>query len=117
ASHKSGTLTVTSGAHTAKLTLLGSYVTSRFTLTSDGSGGTLVTDPPVAGGGAAQTTFADIAPAPRLSGAVAPGNPATFLPDAMPTNEQSHAGQTLLARGPSGGPDGGGHHPPLPEPR
>ncbi len=107
----SGTLSVTSGAHTAKLILVGSYVTSQFTLTSDGHGGTLVADPPVAGGGAAQTTFADITPAPRLSGAAAPGNPATFLPGAMPTNEQSHAGQTLFATGPPGGPGGGNHNP------
>ncbi len=103
ASHTSGTLTVASGAHTAKLTLLGSYVTSQFTLTSDGHGGTLVTDPPVAGGGTAQTTFADIAPARSLSGAVSPGNRGTFLPGAIATNEQSHAGQILLATGPPEG--------------
>jgi len=103
ASHTSGTLTVASGAHTSKLTLLGSYVTSQFTLTSDGHGGTLVTDPPVAGGGTAQTTFADIAPARSLSGAVSPGNRATFLPGAIATNEQSHAGQILLATGPPEG--------------
>jgi autotransporter passenger strand-loop-strand repeat protein len=41
----SGTLTVTDGAHTAELTLLGQYTTSQFTLASDGHGGTLIGDP------------------------------------------------------------------------
>ena len=42
----SGVLTVTDGTHTAKITLIGDYLASTFTLASDGSGGTLVTDPP-----------------------------------------------------------------------
>ena len=42
----SGTLTVTDGTHTANLTLLGQYVAGQFHLDSDGSTGTLVTDPP-----------------------------------------------------------------------
>ncbi len=42
ASHASGTLTVVDGAKTAKLTLLGSYVTSNFALSDDGAGGTFV---------------------------------------------------------------------------
>ncbi len=46
----SGTLNVTDGIHTAHLTLLGTYVTGQFHLTSDGFGGTLVTDPPISGG-------------------------------------------------------------------
>jgi hypothetical protein len=40
------TLTVTDGTHTANLTLLGQYSTANFTLSSDGHGGTLITDPP-----------------------------------------------------------------------
>jgi autotransporter passenger strand-loop-strand repeat protein len=44
----SGTLTVTSGTETANLTLLGTYSTANFTLSSDGHGGTLVKDPAVA---------------------------------------------------------------------
>src|SRR3974390_2219476 len=44
----SGTLMVTDGTHTANLTLLGQYATGNFTLASDGHGGTLVTDPPLA---------------------------------------------------------------------
>jgi len=44
----SGTLTVTDGAKTASLTLLGSYVTSNFQLADDGRGGSFVFDPPAA---------------------------------------------------------------------
>ncbi len=47
ASKTSGTLTVASGGKTESLTLLGSYVTSNFVLSNDGSGGTLIVDPPV----------------------------------------------------------------------
>lgn len=42
-----GTLTITSGALQAAVTLFGSYVTSNFKLVSDGAYGTLVTDPVV----------------------------------------------------------------------
>ena len=44
----SGTLTVSDGVHTANITLLGQYVTAQFTKQSDGHGGTLVGDPPLA---------------------------------------------------------------------
>ena len=44
----SGTLTVTEGAQVASLTLIGTYVTSNFVLSSDGAGGTIVVDPPLA---------------------------------------------------------------------
>jgi hypothetical protein len=47
----SGTLTVKEGASSVTLTLVGSYTSGNFIVTSDGSGGTLVTDPPVPGGG------------------------------------------------------------------
>ena len=43
--HLSGTLTVTDGTHTASLTLLGQYSTGDFSLSSDGHGGTMITDP------------------------------------------------------------------------
>ena len=39
-----GTLTVTDGSHTANLALIGEYASSMFVLSSDGSGGTLITD-------------------------------------------------------------------------
>jgi len=58
AGNTSGTLTVTDGAKTASLTLLGSYVTSDFSLSDDGIGGTHVVDPPHAGGGASTATTA-----------------------------------------------------------
>jgi len=45
----SGTLTVTDGTNTATLHLLGQYVAGNFTAQADGNGGTLITDPPVAG--------------------------------------------------------------------
>ena len=50
---KSGTLTVTDGTHTAKITLEGDYVGHTFTTSSDGQGGTTIVDPaiPLAGGG------------------------------------------------------------------
>jgi hypothetical protein len=44
-------LTVKEGTHSTTLTLVGSYTTSNFSVTSDGHGGTLITDPPVTGGG------------------------------------------------------------------
>jgi autotransporter passenger strand-loop-strand repeat protein len=45
----SGVLTVSDGTHTATINLLGQYAAGNFTLHSDGNGGTLVTDPPLAG--------------------------------------------------------------------
>ncbi|MGC2412707.1 MAG: hypothetical protein WA459_08430, partial [Stellaceae bacterium] len=115
ASHTSGTLTVTDGTHTVHLTLLGLYTTSNFKLATDNHGGTRVTDPPITGG-ASWTTFADIAPTQPLAGAANSGNPPNYLPGAPATNEQPHAGQTLLATGPPDGPSGGNHHPLLPAP-
>jgi hypothetical protein len=41
-----GTLAVSSGAAVETLTLLGQYTAANFSATSDGFGGTLVTDPP-----------------------------------------------------------------------
>jgi hypothetical protein len=41
-----GVLTVTDGSHTANIALLGSYIASTFTVSSDGHGGTFVGDPP-----------------------------------------------------------------------
>jgi hypothetical protein len=41
----SGTLTVNDGAKSASLTLIGTYVTSKFHLAADGHGGTFVSDP------------------------------------------------------------------------
>ncbi|HEV2336357.1 MAG TPA: hypothetical protein VGS13_12720, partial [Stellaceae bacterium] len=107
----SGTLTVSGGGHNVHLTLLGAYTTSSFKQASDGHGGTLVTDPPVAGGGAPQTTFADIAPAGPPAGAAIPIGLPSYMPGAIASHEQAHAGQTLLATGRPGGPAGGDHNP------
>ena len=40
-----GTLTVTDGVHTANIALQGNYLSSTWTLSSDGNGGTVVVDP------------------------------------------------------------------------
>jgi autotransporter passenger strand-loop-strand repeat protein len=45
-----GTLTVSDGVHTAKLTMIGAYVMENFKLSTDSHGGTLITDPPVSSG-------------------------------------------------------------------
>jgi autotransporter passenger strand-loop-strand repeat protein len=45
-----GTLTVKEGTSSTTLTLVGSYTVSNFSATSDGHGGTLITDPPITGG-------------------------------------------------------------------
>jgi Bacterial Ig-like domain len=44
---RGGTLTVTDGSHTSKIALLGNYLSSGWTLSSDGNGGTVVVDPPL----------------------------------------------------------------------
>jgi large repetitive protein len=41
-----GTLSVSDGTHSANITLLGNYMASSFVASSDGHGGTLITDPP-----------------------------------------------------------------------
>jgi hypothetical protein len=43
-----GTLSVTDGAHTAKIALFGNYLASTFVASSDGHGGTAITDVPAA---------------------------------------------------------------------
>jgi autotransporter passenger strand-loop-strand repeat protein/uncharacterized repeat protein (TIGR03803 family) len=48
AANTGGTLTVSDGSHVASLALLGQYTAAAFALTSDGHGGTLVTDPAIA---------------------------------------------------------------------
>ena len=45
AAHDGGTLTVTDGVSTAKLTFVGTYTQSNFSIANDGSGGTLISDP------------------------------------------------------------------------
>jgi hypothetical protein len=51
----SGTLTIKEGAQTQSFTLVGSFTASNFSATSDGHGGTLITDPPVTSGGSVAT--------------------------------------------------------------
>jgi hypothetical protein len=73
----SGTLTVTDGTHTAKITLTGDYTASAFTVAPDGHGGTLVKDPP---GAHAVAAFADAMAGlgPSAGAGTAPG----ILPEA-----------------------------------
>jgi autotransporter passenger strand-loop-strand repeat protein len=99
ASHTSGTLTVTDGTHTVQLTLLGQYLTSNFTLSTDNHGGTRVTDPPIAGG-AAQITFADIAIGSYAGGwprdaSGSPGAPAGI--NALSDSAAQTGGTSLIA--------------------
>jgi hypothetical protein len=44
-----GVLTVSDGTHVAKLNMVGNYTLASFHAAPDGSGGTLITDPPVGG--------------------------------------------------------------------
>jgi hypothetical protein len=46
----SGMLTVKEGTSSMSFTLVGSYTVSNFSATSDGHGGTLITDPPITSG-------------------------------------------------------------------
>ncbi|UPK40778.1 cadherin domain-containing protein (plasmid) [Bradyrhizobium sp. 186] len=46
-SYENNVLTVTDGSHTAHINMVGNYTLENFHFTGDGSGGTLVTDPPV----------------------------------------------------------------------
>ncbi len=46
-SNGSGTLTVSNGGHVANITLIGQYATNSFVISSDGSAGTMVVDPPL----------------------------------------------------------------------
>jgi len=48
----SGTLTVTDGTTTAQLHLIGAYTVGSFKTSVDGTGGTIITDPPVSNGAA-----------------------------------------------------------------
>ena len=47
AAHGRGTLTVSDGTRTASLSLLGQYAASDFAPSSDGHGGTMISDPGV----------------------------------------------------------------------
>ena len=49
-SYSNGVLTVTDGTHSAALDFNGSYTLANFKFASDGSGGTIVYDPPVTAG-------------------------------------------------------------------
>lgn len=53
-----GTLTLSDGTHTANIEFAGNYVFENFTLSNDGSGGTLIIDPPVTSSDTA-TTYSD----------------------------------------------------------
>ena len=48
----SGTLTVTEGTTTVQLHLIGTYTAGSFKTSVDGTGGTIITDPPVSNGAA-----------------------------------------------------------------
>jgi serralysin len=60
--YANGVLTVTDGTHTDVLDFNGSYTLANFKFASDGSGGTIVYDPPVPAGQVPSTTSAGAAP-------------------------------------------------------
>ena len=52
-----GTLTVSDGISTARIALLGQYMTASFNAASDGHGGTMITDPPLSSDQSALVTL------------------------------------------------------------
>jgi serralysin len=74
-SYANGVLTVTDGTNTAALDFNGSYVLANFKFASDGSGGTILYDPPVPGETASQTTSQIAVPTPSPIGAGGTGLP------------------------------------------
>jgi hypothetical protein len=83
----SGALTIIDGAQMATLDLIGSYVTSDFTLSNDGHGGTFVVDPPI------QTT-AGLGPEWHFAGA---GDHFGAGTDTFPTQNTANAVTGALA--------------------
>jgi hypothetical protein len=63
-----GTLTVTDGSHTAKVNLLGNYTQSSWSLSKDGSGGTLVVDPPASDTGVGHEISSSMPTATSIGG-------------------------------------------------
>jgi hypothetical protein len=73
---KGGVLTVTDGTHTAKINLVGNYIKSTFTASSDGHGGTIVVDPK----SKTHPALASATPHPFVAAmAVLGGSPATAI--------------------------------------
>ena len=71
-----GTLTVSNGSQTANIALVGDYLHSGWTLSSDGHGGTVVVDPPLPGTVYANATNTGIQPGTNLK--PAPSNDYTI---------------------------------------
>ena len=71
-----GTLTVSNGSQTANIALVGDYLHSGWTLSSDGHGGTVVVDPPLAGTVYANATNTGVQPGTNLK--PAPSNDYTI---------------------------------------
>jgi hypothetical protein len=88
----SGMLTVKEGTSSMSFTLVGSYTSGNFSATSDGHGGTLITDPPITGG-AVVTSSGTGSGSEGIAGA--PGSDTTV-----------HSGGYEFGRG--AGPSGGG---------
>ena len=66
-SYSNGVLTVTDGTHTDKLDFSGSYTLANFKFASDGSGGTIVYDPPVPAGKSGNASAETLANDPVVS--------------------------------------------------
>ena len=93
----SGVLTVTSGSEVAKIHLLGNYLASAWTLSSDGHGGTKIVDPTKATSAAVAAPH-PVAPAPdRFVQAMAGFGAATGGPAVPIAAEALRAPALMLA--------------------
>ena len=87
ASYANNVLTVTDGTHTAQINFSGNYTLANFHFFSDGSGGTLVTDPPATGtsSGASSDQTKEKPPAtdgdPADKGSLTSGSNGMAVPD------------------------------------
>jgi autotransporter-associated beta strand protein len=79
-SNTGGVLSISDGTHTANITLLGQYTASSFAMASDGNGGTLITDAPMAAAIVAGTSL-DIAAASNETVTFAGGTGSLVLAD------------------------------------
>jgi hypothetical protein len=111
-SYAGGVLTVTDGTDTVKLDFSGSYSLANFDFASDGSGGTIVYDPPVPTSNASAPTSSGqsvTANAPQTGGSATIGTGATLELDAAGSESVTFGGSTgtlvLGNTSPSGGQD------------
>ena len=103
-SYANNVLTVTDGTHTADINFAGSYTLANFHFASDGSGGTLVTDPPAISDQSGATGSAATAPTNTTEGlnVTSVTTPAPVAGDA--THEGSKLPSEMVTSGKETGP-------------